>query len=159
MDLGEVTSWLDWQLLAIILPFIMVILVIAIGEIMFRDRRMRLRPERLQKQLEVQIPKAKPSAEEAPIPQASAEESDEDHLKRLQAEVDRVLLLYTSGQLSKGEFYAAVHRVEGELQGVRARAPPAEPTGTRRCIHCLEEIPVEAVYCDRCGRYIGTSHP
>ncbi|MEM3005037.1 MAG: zinc ribbon domain-containing protein [Candidatus Bathyarchaeia archaeon] len=159
MDLGEVTSWLDWQLLTIILPFIMVILVIAIGEIMFRDRRKNLRPERVRKQRESQISKAQPGVGEAPMPQAPAEESDESLLKRLQAEVEEASALYSSGRISKEEFYATVQRVEGELREVKARAPPVESTGTRRCIHCLEEIPVEAVYCDRCGRYVGASEP
>jgi hypothetical protein len=137
----------------------MVILVIAIGEIMFRDRRKHLHSERLEKQREVRISETQPRAEEIPAPQVPAEESDEELLRRLQAEVEQVSVLYSSGRISKEEFYSTVHRVEGELQEVRARNPPAESTGTRRCIHCLEEIPVEAVYCDRCGRYIGASQP
>jgi len=158
--LSQIAVWLDWQLLAIILPFVMVILVIVLGETLFRKRRRRIRsPETPQKQQDVQITPVQTRAEEMPVSQTPTEESDEGLLKKLQTEIEQASKLYSSGQLSKEEFYATVHRVENELQEIRARAPPSEPPEARRCVHCQEEIPLEAVYCDRCGRYVGASEP
>jgi len=157
---GQIAVWLDWQLLTIVLPFVMVILVIVLGEILFRNRRRRIRsPETLKRQQDVPITPVQIRAEETPVQPTPSEESDEGLLKKLQTEIEEASRLYSSGQLSKEEFYAVVHRVENELQEIRDRAPPSEAPKTRRCVHCQEEIPLEAVYCDRCGRYIGASQP
>jgi len=157
--LSQIAVSLDWQLLAIVLPFVMVILVIVLGEILFRKRRRIRSPETPQKQQDVQIAPVQTRAEEKPVSQTPAEMSDEGLLKKLQTEIEQASKLYSSGQLSKEEFYATVHRVENELQEIRTRAPPSEPPKTRRCVHCQEEIQLEAVYCDRCGRYVGASEP
>jgi len=140
---------LDWQILSIVLPFAVLILVIVLGEVLFRRRRRH-------------APAAEPMAEEpsglvSQSTESPVAESEEDLLGRLQTDLEQTSALYSSGKISKEEFSLRTRRTEEELATFRARTPPVEQPKTRFCIHCRGEIPLEAVYCDRCGRYLGTA--
>jgi len=135
---------LDWQLLLVILPFIMVILVIVFGEILFRRRR------RLLTETEAVTPDV-----QAPPVDIREKGPQESLLEGLQRRLEETSSFFSSGLISKEEFSERVRNIENELAALKVQTPPAEEPKARLCIHCQQEIPVDAVYCDRCGRYLG----
>jgi hypothetical protein len=161
--LNQISMQLDWQLLSIILPFGMVVVVVILGEILFRRRRKRFGSHEVElERQEIQAPPI-----QVPPNESYDEDSEEHKLERLQAELEKTSKLYSSGKIGRGEFSDRIHKVEDELLTLRTPNPPAEspkiespkiePPKMRRCMHCNQEIPVDAVYCDRCGRYLGAS--
>jgi hypothetical protein len=166
--LNQISVQLDWQLLSIILPFGMVVVVVILGEILFRRRRKRFRSH----EVELERPDIQAPPIQVPPNESYDEDSEEHKLERLQAELEETSKLYSSGKIGREEFSDRIHKVEDELLTLRTPSPPAEPPKIeepkveppkveppkmRRCIHCNQEIPVDAVYCDRCGRYLGAS--
>ena len=161
--LNQISVQLDWQLLSIILPFGMVVVVVILGEILFRRRRKRVSSREVElERPDIQAPPAQVR------PSESYDQGSEEHkLERLQAELEKTSKLYSSGKIEREEFSDRIHKVEDELLTLKTPSPPAEPPKIeepkieppkmRRCIHCNQEIPVDAVYCDRCGRYLGAS--
>jgi len=146
--IGQIAVQIDWQLVTIILPFVMVIVVILLGEVLFRRRRGRISPPAME---------IRPRTPPVQIPEPHVQESEEDLLERLRRELEETSLLYSSGRISKEEFSLRTGKIEEELVALKAKAPPAEEPKTRLCIHCRQEIPLDALYCDRCGRYLGSA--
>jgi hypothetical protein len=196
--LNQISVQLDWQLLSIVLPFGMIVVVVVLGEILFRRRRKRIASH----DLELEGPEIQAPPIQVQPYESYDEDSEERRLERLEAEVEKISELYFSGQIGREEFSDRVHKVEDELLTLKPPRPPIEHARVRvprvrgprveeprveeprveeprveeprveeprveeprveepkmrRCIHCNQEIPLDGVYCDRCGRYLGAS--
>ncbi len=181
--LNQISMQLDWQTLTIILPFGMVVVVVILGEILFRRRHKRVGSHEVElESADIQAPPI-----QGPPNESYDEDSEENKLERLEAELEKTSRLYSSGEIGREEFSDRIRIVEDELLTLKPPSPPAEgpkieepkieppkieepkieppkieepkiePPEMRRCIHCNQEIPLDAVYCDRCGRYLGVS--
>jgi hypothetical protein len=121
------------QMLLIILPFLAVVIVIILGEMLFRRRKKRLR----QKQIMTRTHEIRPQPLEMP-------DKDTQKLKQLQIELESTSQQYLSGKISKQEFNTKVRTIETQLMKYRtirhieepmevepktteARPPPVEP--------------------------------
>ena len=94
----------DWQLLLIILPFVAVVIVIILGEVLFRRRKKRLR----QKQIMRRPQEVRPYPIDMP-------DTESRRLEKLQTELDNISKQYSSGKISKQEFYTRIRTIETQL--------------------------------------------
>lgn len=121
------------QMLLIILPFVAVVIVIILGEMLFRRRKKRLR----QKQIMLRPHEVRPQPLEMT-------DTDTRKLEQLQIELENTSKQYLSGKISKQEFETKVRTIEIQLMKYKmighleepleaepktteARPPPVEP--------------------------------
>lgn len=109
----------DWQILLIILPFVAVVIVIILGEILFRRRKKRLR----QKQIMMRPQEVRPHPIEMP-------DTETGMLEKLQTELDNISKQYISGKISKQEFDTKVRKIETQLMRYKTFGPLEEPLET-----------------------------
>ncbi|MCJ7761278.1 hypothetical protein MUP59_09100 [Candidatus Bathyarchaeota archaeon] len=147
MFLSQIGVQLDWQIVSIVLPFVMVIVVIMFGEILF----WRSHQNNMSKEVTVM-------SEPSQISDTKNDHSGspESFLQRLRIELEQLSSMYSSGEITRKQFSERVRKIENELSVLRAPIPIAEPPKAVRCVHCQDEIPIDSLYCDRCGRYLGS---
>ena len=106
----------DWQLLLIILPFVAVVIVIILGEVLFRRRKKRLR----QKQIMRRPQEVRPYPIDMP-------DTESRRLEKLQTELDNISKQYSSGKISKQEFYTRIRTIETQLMQYKTVGHIEEP--------------------------------
>jgi hypothetical protein len=124
----------DWQILLIILPFVAVVIVIILGEILFRRRKKRLR----QKQIMMRPQEVRPHPIEMP-------DTETRMLEKLQTELDNISKQYISGKISKQEFDTKIRKIETQLMRYKTIGPIEEPLETEPKITEPQPPPAEAI--------------
>jgi hypothetical protein len=106
----------DWHILLIILPFAAVVIVIILGEMLFRRRKNLLR----QKQIMMRPHEVRPQ----PIEMS---DTDTRKLEQLQTELENTSKQYLSGKISKQEFDTNVRTIEIQLMKYKTIGHLEEP--------------------------------
>lgn len=124
----------DWQILLIILPFVAVVIVIILGEILFRRRKKRLR----QKQIITRPHEVRPHPIDMP-------DTETKRLEKLQTELDNISKQYHSGKISKKDFDTKVRTIEIQLVRYKTIGYIEEPLETEPKTTEPRPPPAEAI--------------
>ena len=116
MVIAQINMPSDWQILLIILPFVAVVIVIILGEILFRRRKKRLR----QKQTMMRPQEVRPQPIEIP-------EAETRKLEKLQTELENTSKQYLSGNITKQEFDTKIRTIETQLMRYKTIGYIEEP--------------------------------
>ena len=116
MIIAQISFPSDWQLLLIILPFVAVVIVVILGEVLFRRRKKRLR----QKQILTRPQEVRPYPIDMP-------DTESRRLEKLQTELDNISKQYSSGKISKQDFYTRVRTIETQLMKYKIAGHIEEP--------------------------------
>ncbi|OGD53510.1 hypothetical protein A3K80_07000 [Candidatus Bathyarchaeota archaeon RBG_13_38_9] len=134
MVIAQISMPFDWQILLIILPFVAVVIVIILGEILFKRRKKRLR----QKQIMMRPREVRPQPIEMP-------DTDTLKLEKLQTDLENTSKQYVSGKITKQEFDTKVRTIEIQLMKYKTIGHLEEPPETEPKTTEARPPPVEPI--------------